>query len=307
MPITCGIPVQPLARTPARFDFVEPEGLDTALDLLAENDDTAVVAGGTDLLRLIRIGHARPERVLSIARLDALRGVREREDGGLTLGALTTMAALAADPLIARRAPALAEAAAQVGSPQVRNRATIGGNLVNASPCADSAPPCAVHAAEVVLRSAAGERRLALADFMTGPGQTLRRPDELLAAVELPPAEPRTGCAFQTLTRRKTLEITIASATARLSLAPDGTAAAARVCLGSVAPVWLLSAGAEQALLGRRPDAATLAAAARAAAADASPIDDLRGGAVYRRSMVEVLTRRALEQARARAEAGGAA
>jgi len=155
MPITCGIPVQPLANTPASFDFVEPQRLDEALELLAENGDTAVVAGGTDLLRLIRIGHARPERVLSIARLDALRGVSEREDGGLCLGALTTMAALAADPLIARRAPSLAEAAAQVGSPQVRNRATIGGNLVNASPCADSAPPCAVHAAERSTTSAA--------------------------------------------------------------------------------------------------------------------------------------------------------
>ena len=306
MPITCGIPVQPLAHTPARFDFVEPDRLDAALALLAEDESTAVVAGGTDLLRLIRIGHARPARVVSIARLAELRGVQRREDGGLSIGALTTMAALAGDPEIRRRAPALAEAAAQVGSPQVRNRATIGGNLVNASPCADSAPPCAVHAAEVVLRSAAGERRLALADFMTGPGQTVRRPDELLAAVELPPAGPRTGCAFETLTRRKTLEITIASATARLSLAPDGTLATARVCLGSVAPVWLLSAGAERDLIGKDPDAATLAAAARAAAADASPIDDLRGGAVYRRSMVEVLSRRALQRALRRAEAGGA-
>ncbi len=305
MPVTCGVPAQPLARPVTRFDFAEPAGLDEALELLAEHGaNAAVVAGGTDLLRSIKLGNARPALVVSIARLAELARIQASGDGGLEIGALATMARLASDETVRVAAPALAEAAAQVGSPQVRNRATIGGNLVNASPCADSAPPAAVLDAQVVLVSRQGERRLSLAEFMTGPATTVRRPDELLTRIAIPAPGERTGSAYQTLTRRKALEITIASSTARLSLAADGTVATARVCLGSVAPTWLLSDGAAQALAGQQPTDEAIAAAARAAAADATPIDDLRAAAQYRKWMVEVLTRRALTLARARAEGG---
>jgi carbon-monoxide dehydrogenase medium subunit len=303
MPVTCGVPAKPLAKPVTRFDFAEPADLPEALSLLAERGaQAAVVAGGTDLLRNLKLGNLHPEVVVSIARLTELTGIQVPAGGGLEIGALVTMAQLAADERVRKAAPALAEAAAQVGSPQVRNRATIGGNLVNASPCADSAPPAAVLDARVVLESHQGERRLSLAEFMTGPATTVRRPDELLTRIAIPAPGAHTGTAYQTLTRRKTLEITIASSTARLSLAADGTVATARVCLGSVAPTWLLSAGAEQALTGKQPDDAVIAAAAKAAATDATPIDDLRAAAQYRKWMVEVLTRRALTRARERAE-----
>ena len=174
MTLSCGEGNWNRLRAGSAFDFVEPDSLDDALAALAENPvETALLAGGTDLLRNIRLGNRQPSRVISVARLPELIGIEQRDDGGLTIGALTTMAELAANEKVVEHYPALAEAAAQVGSPQVRNRASMGGNLVNASPCADSAQPAYVFDAVVVLKKSKEQRRLALAEFITGPGQTI--------------------------------------------------------------------------------------------------------------------------------------
>ena len=307
MTLSCGEGNWNRLRAGSAFDFVEPDSLDDALAALAENPvETALLAGGTDLLRNIRLGNRQPSRVISVARLPELIGIEQRDDGGLTIGALTTMAELAANEKVVEHYPALAEAAAQVGSPQVRNRASMGGNLVNASPCADSAPPAYVFDAVVVLKKSKEQRRLALAEFITGPGQTMLENDEILVAIELQAPGEHVGSAYETLTRRKALEITIASATAHLNLSgPGGTIEKARICLGSVAPTPLLAQGAEKALIGQVANEATIARAAAAAVKDSSPIDDLRAHAQYRRWMVEVLTHRALTRAIERA--GGAA
>lgn len=298
MTITCGVPQSPLRKPIADFDFVQPESVDEALDVLSKRgQDTAILAGGTDLVRLIKLGNANPALVLSLARLDELKAVDSTDDGGLSIGALATMAELAKNEHVQKIAPALAKAAGQLGSPLVRNRATIGGNFANASPCADSAPPCAVMDAVLVLKSKKGERRLSMDEFMTGPGHTTKQADEILVSIQIPNPGDRTGSDFQTLSRRKALEITIASSTARITLAGDGSIAKARVCLGSVAPTWLMSTGAQKAMEGQMPSDSLVQAACDAAVKDASPIDDLRAAAQYRRMMVEVLTRRALVSA----------
>ena len=290
----------------SRFDFREPDSLEDALAILADPERRAVpVAGGTDLLRGLRRGVRTPPMVLSLGRVEELRSIDAGPDGGLSVGALVTMAELAASDEVRQIAPALAEAAAQVGSPQVRNRATVGGNLCNASPCADSAPPAVVFDAVAVLRSAGATRRVPVEDFMTGPGATVLRPGELLVAIELPAAAPHTGSAFFAGMKRKAMEITTVSAAARLRLeAPGGAVAAVRIALGAVAPTPIRAPSGESLLAGQAPTAARLAKAAAAAASDAIPIDDVRAGIEYRKHLTAVLARRALERALARAQGG---
>ncbi len=295
MTITCGIPQTPLRKPVADFEFVQPDSIEQALDILSDRgQETRVLAGGTDLVRLLKLGEVNPGLVLSIARLEELQKISPTADGGLSIGCLATMAEISTNKDVQKISPALAKAAGQLGSPLVRNRATIGGNFVNASPCADSAPPCAVLDAVVVLQSKSGKRKLALDEFMLGPGKTTKQADEMLVAIEIPNPGNNTGSDFQTLSRRKALEITIASSTARVTLDDAGTIKSARICLGSVAPTWLMSKGAQKVLEGQKPTDDLVQSACDAAVKDASPIDDLRAAAQYRRMMVEVLTRRAL-------------
>lgn len=287
-----------------RFDFVEPSTLAEAVSLLADHGPRATtVAGGTDLLRDIRQGKTQPELVISLARLDALSGVHATDDGGLAVGPLTTMAELAGSAAVRKRAPALAEAAGHMGSPQVRNRATVGGNLCNARPCADTAPPIIVHAATLELSGMGGTREVAAADFITSPGQTQREANEILTAIRLPAPGGPAGSAFETLTNRKAVEVTITSSSAWLVL-DGGRVAKARICLGSVGPTPLAGRRGEALLQGADPTLEKLAEAAKACVADASPIDDFRGSADYRNHLVEVLTRRALTRALAHARGG---
>lgn len=290
-----------------RFDVAQPVTVEEAVEGLAEHGaEAAIVAGGTDLLREIRAGVKRPRLLISLDRVDSLAGVREDADGGLVIGAATTVAALARDERIRGRLPALAEGAAWLGSPQVRNLATFGGNLCNARPCADTAPPSLVCDAELRLRSRAGSRTVEAGTFMTGPGQTVRAPDELLESIRFPALPDHTGSSFINVTNRRALEITITSAAARVTLeSPEGPVRETRICLGSVAPIPVRAPTAEAELAGKEPTGKALEAAARAAVSDAKPIDDFRGSARYRNWMIEVLVRRALEAALDRARGGG--
>lgn len=290
------------------FDFVEPASLEQACRCLAESKGALALAGGTDLLRDIRNETKRPRLLVSLARIPELCGIEETRAGDLIIGPLTTMVELASDERVQGVAPALAEAAARMGSPQVRNRATVGGNICNARPCADTVPPLIVHGAVLVLRSGNGSREVPAAEFISGPGQTVRSPDEILASIRLPapPEAPAvSGSAYETVTNRKAVEITITSATARVTLSgPSGTITASAICLGSVGPTPLLGPSGEAALVGRQPTDAVLNAAAAAVVADSRPIDDFRGSAEYRRHLVQVLTRRALVRAVQRALGG---
>ncbi|HEX7128126.1 MAG TPA: FAD binding domain-containing protein [Thermodesulfobacteriota bacterium] len=284
-------------RVLARFEYAAPTSLEAALDLLGRHGEAArPLAGGTDLLLQMRRGRMRPAVLVDLKRVPGLAGIEN--GGGLRIGALASHADLVASPLAAAPARrALAEAARCVSGPQIRNRGTVGGNLCNASPAADLAPPLlALGAAVEVARRGAPVRTLPAERLFAGPGRTVLSPGDLLVGIALPAAAARTGSAYERATR-VAIDIALVGVAACVTLAADGTVAEARVALGAVAPTPILAAGAAAALVGRAPEPAALAAAARAAAADARPITAVRASADYRRHMVEVLARRALARA----------
>jgi len=276
------------------FSLLMPQTLSEALEMLAEGaPDVMPLAGGTNLIVDMRGGRRRPSVLMNIAGLDELRGIHQ-QDGHLVVGGGVTIAELLDDPLIAQQAAVLREAAAVFATPLVRNRATVGGNLADASPAADTAPPLLVLGAEVELVSKGGSRWVPLHDFIVGVRDTVRRPDELLAAVRWPVPPPRSAGAFRKLGLRKADAISVLSAAVMLARDNDGRCQQARIALGAVAPRPLRVREAEQVLRGQMPTAGVIAEAARLSAAAARPIDDIRGSADYRRRVVEVLVRRLL-------------
>ena len=249
--------------------------------------------GGTDLLVRLRDGALRPEVVIDVKGLPGIGDIVY--DDGLTVGAAATMNAIARHPDVTAHYPLLAEAANSVASYQLRNRATIGGNLCNASPCADTAPAAMALDGRAVLHGPAGEREVALVDFFTGPGGTVRQPDEILTAIRFSPPPAGAAGQYLKLSRNKKGDLGLVSVAAYGF--PDGTAPSGyrfRIALGAVAPVVLRATEAEMLLAEKPPGDTTFALAAEAAMAAASPIDDVRSSAVYRNSMVRNLTLRGL-------------
>ncbi|MEW6263115.1 MAG: xanthine dehydrogenase family protein subunit M [Thermodesulfobacteriota bacterium] len=280
-----------------KFELHFPTSLAEACGLLRElPGESRLLAGGTDLLVNMKRKLCAPDHVVALDRVPELAGIDR--NGGLDLGARVTMAELAASPVLAGPFLALAEGAGKLGSPLIRNRATLGGNLAAARPAADTAPPLLVLGARVVLARKDGAREIPLDQFFRGPGRTIKDRDEVLTRILIPEPEAGSGSGYVKLGLRQTLEISIVNVAAGLTLAADGrTIKAAKVALGSVAPTPILSPGAEAALLGAPADEGAFDRAAAVAASDARPITDHRGSAEYRRLMVEVLTKRALKQA----------
>jgi carbon-monoxide dehydrogenase medium subunit len=279
------------------FEYVAPASLQEALEVLARHGEKArPLARGTDLfLRLARGGWA-PEVVVDLKAVPGLDGIRDDPAHGLRLGALARHADVAAHPAVRARYPALAQGAGGVGGPQMRNRGTVGGNLCNASPAADTAAPLLALEARVRLVSPRGERTLPLAEFFTGPGQTVLTPGELLAEVLVPPPAPRSGGDYQRRTRTA-MDIALVGVAAAVTLDGGIACREVRIALAAVAPTPLRAPAAEAVLRGQEATPERIVEAARAAAAAARPIDDVRASAAYRRAMVEVLTRRALANA----------
>lgn len=271
------------------FNLLMPKTLPEALEMLADNaPDVAPLAGGTNLIPDMRGGRLSPSTVVNVEGLEELRGVR-RENGHLVLGGGTTIAELRADPLLAQHAPILQEAAAAFGHPLVRNRATVGGNLVNAAPCADTAPPLLALNAEVELASKDGVRIVPLEDFMIGVYQTVCQPQELLAAIRWPVSPPHTVGAFRKLGLRKI------SCMAKVDVAvvvegEGGRCREARIALGAVAPRHFRVHDAEDLLRGQPLTPEIIAEAARLTAGASQP----RSGSEYKLQVVEALTRRLL-------------
>jgi CO/xanthine dehydrogenase FAD-binding subunit len=285
------------------FEFWRPQSLAEALARLAEHGPEVMpVAGGTNVIADLRGGRHRPKALLDLNSRGVaagLRGIR-RENGQVIAGAGTTITQLLHDPLAA--GTPLAQAAAVFANPLVRNRATVGGNLVDASPAADTAPPLLAMDAVVDLRSAAGTRCVPLADFLTGVRQTTRRPDELLVAVRWPVPEPRSAGAFYKVGLRKSDAISVLSVAVSLAVDEAGLCRDARIALGAVAPRPLRAYEAEAVLNGRAPTPALLAEAACLAGEAARPIGDIRGSAAYRRRVTETVTRRLLVHTAAECE-----
>ncbi len=260
-----------------------------------------VVAGGTDLVVGSRQGKWRmPDHLVSILGIEELRGIRSTAGGGLWLGALVSHGEMTADDRIRRHFTALADASAIVGSHATRNVGTLGGNLANASPAAETSGPVLCLGGSVTLESSTGRRVVSLDDFFTGPGRTVARPDELLVGVELPAPAAGTGSCYARLEYRRQMEIAVVGATVVVTLS-GGRVTAARVAITALAPTIRRVPAAEAALIGSDGGREAAEAAGRAAAEASQPIDDVRAPAEYRRAMAAVITRRVVQAAVARA------
>jgi len=258
------------------------------------------VAGGTDLVVGARQGKAPlPNAIVAIDRIDALTGI-SKAGGGLRLGALVTHEEILASAVIRERFTALADASAIVGSHATRAHGTIGGNVMNASPAMDTGAPLLCFDASVVLRSESVQRVLPIGELWTGPGATLAEPGELLIAVEVPEPRAGTGSSYVRLEYRRQMEIAVVGAAAVVTL-DAGAIADARIAITALAPTIRRVPEAEAALAGTDGGTEPIAASARAAADGSSPIGDVRGSAAYRQAMAEVIARRAIIAALARA------
>ena len=289
--------------------YYTPTTLEQALDLLAEHGPAArLVAGGTDLLLEIERGRRRPRVIVDITRIPGLDSIRLGDDGLLHLGPLVTHNQVVAARLCRERAFPLVQACWQVGSPQIRNRGTIVGNLVTASPANDTITPFWAMDGQLTLRSRRGERRLSAAEFFRDVRATALADDELVVDLALRPLGANQRGVFLKFGLRAAQAISVINVAVVLTFAgetPGGVVQAARITLGSVAPTILRAVEAEQALIGQPLSDQTMRLAAERAAAAARPISDLRASADYRRHLVNVFTRRALEQLRAGVERSG--
>jgi CO/xanthine dehydrogenase FAD-binding subunit len=264
------------------------------------------IAGGTDLVVGVRAGKRMlPEALVAIHGVEELRQLEQRADGGLRIGATVSHETLYESPLIREGWSAIADGSALVGSAATRSTGTIGGNVANASPAMDTGAPLAVLDAEVVVRGAAGERRIPIDEVFLGPGRSAVEPNELLVAVELPPSAAGAASSYVRLEYRQAMEIAVVGAAAWVRLADGGEhIAEARIALSAVAPTIVRAEAAERLLDGSGCDFASLQRAAEVAAEAANPIGDNRASAEYRLALVPVIVRRALEAAVTRASGG---
>ena len=285
-------------------DYIAPDTMDEVLRLKHQHGhDARIIAGGTDLILRMR------DNILSPGLLIDLRHTSPDQISStpqeLTFGASVTTAQILIHTDVAEQFPALVEACRHFAGPPIRNRATLGGNLVNASPAADLIPPLLAYDASITLASTSGERKLKLRDFFTGPGQTVMQADELLTAVHLPLLSPNSQTTFIKLGHRRSMAIAVVSVCVHVTQGTDNTIADARIALGAVAPTVVRMPAAEALLNGHQLDSRVIAAAAQQAAEDVSPITDVRASRQYRQRMVEVLVRRALTTNLNKLTAGG--
>jgi carbon-monoxide dehydrogenase medium subunit len=284
------------------FDYHEPQTLSEAFRLLAsEGEAGAILAGGTDLLLQMRRRVRSYRSVINIKAIPGLNELRYDPAEGLTCGALVTFRELETDPAVRLHYPALSEAAALVAGVQLRNLATVGGNVGNASPAADSIPPLVALGATSEIAGPGGSRNVSLDECFVGPGKTILAADELFTVFHIPPPPANSGNVYQRLTPRSAMDIAVVSVAATVQLDGSRRVTDCRIVLGAVAPVPLRAAGAEAVLRGNAPSPALLKQAGEIAAQETRPITDMRGSAAYRRAMIAVLTGRVVELAAQRA------
>jgi carbon-monoxide dehydrogenase medium subunit len=281
--------------------YEAPQTFEAAVALLAAaSGEARVLAGGTDLLVQLRSGLIEPELVVDIKRIAEAHTITA-ENGGFRIGAAVSGAELGEHPEVAKMWPGVVEAVELIGSTQIQGRATMVGNMCNASPAADSVPAMIAAGAIVRIIGPGGRRELPVEEMCIAPGRTALEQGEIVASVFLPARPPRTGDAYLRFIPRTEMDIAVVGAGVCLTLDQDGTCTAARVGLGAVAPRPLLVREAADALIGTKVDAASLERLADAASAACRPIDDKRGTREYRTKVAGVLACRAAETALARA------
>ncbi|MGD9073701.1 MAG: FAD binding domain-containing protein [Desulfobacteraceae bacterium] len=286
-------------RNLPRFEYLSPETTEEAFALLAQyGPKTKVIAGGTDLVPQMRWGEIRPEVVLGLGRIPDLQEIQFDHKGGLKLGALCKIGTIESSPIIRENYPILAQAASVLACTEIRNRATVGGNCCTAAPSADMPPSLLVLRARAVIASENGERVVPLEDFFLGPKKTVLDTHELLVRLEMPPIRPNSAGEYIKLGRRNAMEIAMIGVAALITLRPrDNTCEEAKLALATAAPTPIRCKEAEQVLTGKKLDKETIESAAEAASREASPRTSWRSTEAYRRDMIRVLTRRAIQGA----------
>lgn len=282
--------------------YRRPTTVTEAIQLLADSDDAYPLSGGTDLAVAMRHGNLDPGVIVDIKSIPELAPSIDCRDGAFVISANTVMTDLENHHRVRSELPGLVEAARVVGSVQIRNRATLAGNLCNASPAADTPPVLMALHATLLTRGPFGPRTLSMDDFLVGYRTTALEPGELIEAIYIPEQTGRSRSAFLKLGVRRAMEISVVCVGASLSLGADGTIARAGLGLGSVGPTTLRPVEAEERLVGHVPTEELFASAGDLAGEECSPIDDLRASGEYRKAMVPVLVRRALGSAYQRAQ-----
>ena len=281
--------------------YARPSSVEEAVALLEQGGSGArVLAGGTDVIVQARERRRDINLFVDIKALPEAMSITYDPDQGLTIGAAAPCYQIARHEAVRSHYPCLVDSASLIGGIAIQGRASLGGNLCNASPAADGIPSLIVLAAEAVIAGPGGRRTLPVEDFCTGPGTNALAPEEFLVSLRLPPPHPDSGAAFQRFIPRGEMDIAVANAASQLRF-DDGRVRWARVAIGAVAPTPLLVADAAQALVGDPLSDVTIAAAAAAARADARPIEDMRGSIKQRKHLAAVLTERSLRAAADRA------
>ncbi|MHB8770041.1 MAG: FAD binding domain-containing protein [Syntrophales bacterium] len=280
------------------FEYREPKTLREAIKILAgEGPRAAVLAGGTDILVRMKQGVVAPSLLVNLKRIKGLDRIQRPKAGGLSIGTLTPIAAIERSSPIQRHYPVLAAAAGFLGSPSIRQLATLGGNVGRSSPAADMVPSLVVLKGRVRAEGPAGSREISLDTFFKGPGQNALAPGELITALALPDPAPASGAAYVRLGRREGMDCALVGVAASLMLGGDGRVGEALLAMASCGPVPLRARNAEAFLCGEPLDEKRLREAARLTAGETSPISDMRACADYRKEMVAVLAFRALTAA----------
>ncbi len=281
--------------------YIAPSSVEEATSLLSTSPSAQVFAGATDVVPQLRAGRAAPEVLVDLKKIEELVAIA-KDDDKWTVGAATPTANLTEDEAFSGEFPGLSEAAGLIGSDQIQNRSSLGGNLCNGSPAADSVPAMVVNGARAVIAGPNGTRVVDVAEVVTGPGQTSLEADEFIVEFELDRMPARSGDAYLRMIPRTEMDIAVVGAGARVTLAEDGSIEEAVVALGAVAPTVVRVPDAEAALVGGTADDQTLSAVAEAASGVCNPIDDKRGTVAYRKQVAGVLAKRAVLIAIERAE-----
>ncbi|OPY80950.1 MAG: Carbon monoxide dehydrogenase medium chain [Syntrophorhabdus sp. PtaU1.Bin058] len=278
-----------------RFDYHEPEDMKSAFALMSGLKTNAkIIAGGTDLLVNMKKGLISPKYLISLAKMKELFVLEPRKKG-MAIGSHVIISDLAESDVLWKNFPVIAKAASVLGSPLIRNRATIGGNIVTARPAADLPPALMAVGAKIELKSKKGKREVNIDEFFLGPGKTVIRPDEILTKIIVGELPPFTGSDYIKLGHRKALEIAIVAVASRITFdKPQGVIRNARIILSAVAPQAIHAVSAEKILINEKPTEKLIERAATLAMQDCRPITDIRGGAEYRKEIVKVLVKRTL-------------
>ena len=283
-------------KRPEPFEIFQPSSLREASAIVKEKGlGGRFLAGGTDLLIAVKEKGLTPGYIVDLKRIAGLSGIREEKDGSVAIGALTTMREVETSPVVLKKYPFLAQSAAEVGSVQIRNRATIGGNMANATPSADVAPALLVLEAKAKIAGLNGERTIELEQLFRGPGQTVMSPEEILTAIVIPPVSPALVGEYIKFSPREMMDLAYIGVSVALVLnGNQKRCEKARIALGAVSPTPMRARGAENLLEGQILTEELAEKAGAEAAAESKPISDVRSSAEYRREMVRVNTKRAL-------------